>query len=172
MNLPNQLTILRILLVPLFIIVILSNMKNAMLISAGIFALASITDFLDGYIARKYNLISNFGKLMDPLADKILVAAALITMVELGLVPSWMTIIIISREFAVSILRAVAASSGVVIAASGGGKAKTTTQILAIMMLLLNIPFANIMLWIAVALTIYSGFDYIYANRNLLKDPS
>lgn len=170
MNLPNQLTIGRILLVPVFVIVILSGMKNALFISAIIFAIASLTDFLDGHIARKHNLISNFGKLMDPFADKLLVSAALITMVELNLVPSWMVIIIISREFAVSILRAVAASAGVVIAASKGGKAKTISQIIAILMILLNIPYSNIMLWLAVILTIYSGYDYLYANKNLFKD--
>ena len=169
MNLPNKLTILRILLVPIFVIVILSDIKNAFLISAIIFAIASITDFLDGYIARKYNLISDFGKLMDPLADKILVCAALITMVQLQLIPSWMVIIIICREFAVSILRAVAATSGKVIAASGGGKAKTVSQIIAIMMILLRIPFSNVAMCIAVGLTIYSGYDYMYANKEFFS---
>ncbi|SHG93989.1 CDP-diacylglycerol--glycerol-3-phosphate 3-phosphatidyltransferase [Tepidibacter thalassicus] len=170
MNLPNKLTIFRIILVPVFVVVMLSNLKNSLFISAGIFALASITDFLDGYIARKYNLISDFGKFMDPLADKILVASALITMVELNLIPSWMVIIIISREFAVSILRAIASSNGIVIAASKWGKAKTISQIFAIMMILLKIPYSNIVLWIAVFLTIFSGYDYIYLNRNLFKN--
>ena len=170
MNLPNKLTILRILLVPVFVAVILSHMKNAFFIAALIFALASITDFLDGYIARKYNLVSDFGKLMDPLADKILVCAALITMVELQILPSWMVIIIISREFAVSILRAVAATSGKVIAASKGGKAKTVSQIVAIMMMLLGIPFSIYAMWIAVILTVYSGYDYLYSNRALFNN--
>ncbi len=170
MNLPNKLTIGRILLVPLFMIVILSGIKNALFISAIIFAIASMTDFLDGYIARKYNLVSDFGKFMDPLADKLLVSAALISMVELGLVPSWMVVVIISREFAVSILRAIAASDGIVIAASKGGKAKTLSQIIAIMMILLKIPYGNVVLWIAVLLTIYSGYDYIYLNRHLFKN--
>ncbi|CAH2213963.1 CDP-diacylglycerol--glycerol-3-phosphate 3-phosphatidyltransferase [Tepidibacter aestuarii] len=170
MNLANKLTILRILLVPVFVVVILSGIKNSLLISALIFAIASITDFLDGYIARKYNLVTNFGKFMDPLADKLLVAAAFITMIDLNLVSSWAVIIIISREFAVSILRAIAASSGIVIAASKWGKAKTVSQILAIMMILLNIPYSNIVMGIAVILTIYSGYDYINLNRNIFKD--
>ncbi|SHJ44874.1 CDP-diacylglycerol--glycerol-3-phosphate 3-phosphatidyltransferase [Tepidibacter formicigenes] len=170
MNLANKLTMLRIVLVPVFVIIILSDIKNSLLISAAVFSLASATDFLDGYIARKYNLVSNFGKFMDPLADKLLVASALITMVELNLIPSWMVIVIISREFAVSILRAIAASSGIVIAASKWGKAKTISQIFAIIMILLNIPYSSIIMWIAVLLTIYSGYDYIYLNRNLFKD--
>lgn len=170
MNLANKLTILRILLVPVFVVAILSGIKNSLLISALIFAIASITDFLDGYIARKYDLVTNFGKFMDPLADKLLVAAAFITMVDLNLVSSWAVIIIISREFAVSILRAIAASSGIVIAASKWGKAKTLTQIIAIMMILLNIPYSNIVMGIAVVLTIYSGYDYINLNRNIFKD--
>ncbi|WP_099187165.1 CDP-diacylglycerol--glycerol-3-phosphate 3-phosphatidyltransferase [Tepidibacter mesophilus] len=170
MNLANKLTILRILLVPVFVVVILSDIKNSLLISASIFAIASITDFLDGYIARKYNLVTNFGKFMDPLADKLLVAAAFITMVDLNLVSSWAVIIIISREFAVSILRAIAASSGIVIAASKWGKSKTVSQILAIMMILLDIPYSNIIMGIAVILTIYSGYDYINLNKNIFKN--
>lgn len=170
MNLANKLTILRILLVPVFVVVILSGIKNSLLISALIFAIASITDFLDGYIARKYNLVTNFGKFMDPLADKLLVAAAFITMVDLNLVSSWAVIVIISREFAVSILRAIAASSGIVIAASKWGKAKTVSQILAIMMILLNVPYSNIVMGIAVILTIYSGYDYINLNRSIFKN--
>lgn len=170
MNLANKLTILRILLVPVFVVVILSGVKNSLLISALIFAIASITDFLDGYIARKYNLVTNFGKFMDPLADKLLVAAAFITMVDLNLVSSWAVILIISREFAVSILRAIAASSGIVIAASKWGKAKTVSQILAIMMILLSIPYSNIVMGMAVLLTIYSGYDYINLNKNIFKN--
>lgn len=170
MNLANKLTILRILLVPVFVVVILSGIKNSLLISALIFAVASITDFLDGYIARKYDLVTNFGKFMDPLADKLLVAAAFITMVDLNLVSSWAVIVIISREFAVSILRAIAASSGIVIAASKWGKAKTVSQIIAIMMILLNIPYSNIVMGIAVILTIYSGYDYINLNRSIFKN--
>ncbi|KXZ39826.1 CDP-diacylglycerol--glycerol-3-phosphate 3-phosphatidyltransferase [Alkalithermobacter thermoalcaliphilus JW-YL-7 = DSM 7308] len=170
MNLANKLTLLRIGLVPVFIVTVLTDIDYSLTIAACVFIVASITDFLDGYIARKYNMISNFGKFMDPLADKILVASALISMVELGLVPSWMVILIISREFAVSILRAIASSSGIVIAASKWGKYKTISQIIAIIMVLLQLPFYNIFLWVSLVLTIYSGYDYIYVNKDLFKE--
>ena len=148
MNLPNKLTTLRMLLVPVFIIVYLLGYEIPSLI---IFAIASFTDFLDGYLARKYNLISNYGKIMDPLADKLLVTAALVCMVQTGIVPAWMVIVILAREFAITGLRAVAASEGTVIAAAWSGKIKTVTQMIAIIFLLLdnwpfslfNIPFAN-----------------------------
>ena len=167
MNLPNKLTIFRIILVPLFMAVMLSGIKNSMYIAAVIFAVASLTDFLDGYIARKYDLVSNFGKFMDPLADKLLVSAALITLVQIQVISSWAVVIIIAREFSISILRAIAGSSGIVIAASQWGKAKTVSQIIAIMMLLLSLPGAQIMLWVAVALTIYSGYDYVKLNKEM-----
>lgn len=128
MNLPNKLTLLRICLIPVFVIVMLSQMNNFFLISCIIFILASITDFLDGRIARKHNLVTDFGKFMDPLADKLLVLSALICMIEYNLVAGWMVIIIVARELTVSILRAIAADNGKVIAASGGGKIKTTSQ--------------------------------------------
>lgn len=175
MNLPNKLTTLRMLLVPVFIIVYLLGYEIPSLI---IFAIASFTDFLDGYLARKYNLISNYGKIMDPLADKLLVTAALVCMVQTGIVPAWMVIVILAREFAITGLRAVAASEGTVIAAAWSGKIKTVTQMIAIIFLLLdnwpfslfNIPFANIMLWVAVIMTIYSGLEYMIKNRNLFSD--
>lgn len=175
MNLPNKLTTLRMLLVPVFIIVYLLGYEIPSLI---IFAIASFTDFLDGYLARKYNLISNYGKIMDPLADKLLVTAALVCMVQTGIVPAWMVIVILAREFAITGLRAVAASEGTVIAAAWSGKIKTVTQMIAIIFLLLdnwpfslfNMPFANIMLWVAVIMTIYSGLEYMIKNRNLFSD--
>ena len=175
MNLPNKLTTLRMLLVPVFIIVYLLGYEIPSLI---IFSIASFTDFLDGYLARKYNLISNYGKIMDPLADKLLVTAALVCMVQTGIVPAWMVIVILAREFAITGLRAVAASEGTVIAAAWSGKIKTVTQMIAIIFLLLdnwpfslfNIPFANIMLWVAVIMTIYSGLEYMIKNRNLFSD--
>ena len=139
MNLPNKLTLLRICLIPVFVIVMLSQMNNFFLISCIIFILASITDFLDGRIARKHNLVTDFGKFMDPLADKLLVLSALICMIEYNLVAGWMVIIIVARELTVSILRAIAADNGKVIAASGGGKIKTTSQMIAIILLLIEL---------------------------------
>lgn len=174
MNIANQLTILRIVLVPVFLYFLLAGQSMA---ATGIFVLASLTDFLDGYLARKMNLITNLGKFMDPLADKILVMAAFIGLVEIGAVSSWAVVIILGREFIVSIFRAVAAAEGIVIAASWWGKLKTNSQMLAIILLLLgDVPFKDMsqpisqaVLWIAVALTIISGVDYIWKNRQVLK---
>jgi len=174
MNIANQLTILRIALVPVFMYYLLAGQMN---IAAGIFILASLTDFLDGYLARKLNLITNLGKFMDPLADKILVMAAFVGLVQVGSVSAWAVVIILAREFIVSIFRAVAAAEGIVIAASWWGKLKTNSQMLAIVLLLfnnapfesMNIPVAQIVLWIAVALTIISGLDYILKNKQVLK---
>ena len=171
MNTPNKLTILRMILVPFFLVSFYIEIKDSdssLIISTIIFAVASITDFFDGYLARKYNLVTDFGKFMDPLADKILVAAAMICLVGASRMPAWMAVLIISREYAISILRAIAASSGKVIAASSGGKIKTVTQIAAIIMLLLNIPFAMYVMIVAVVATFYSGVEYIYKNRHLL----
>lgn len=172
MNTPNKLTVMRMGLVPFFILAFYFEMlqkSEAFIISTVIFVIASITDFFDGYIARKYNLISDFGKFMDPLADKILVAAAMICLVQSGRMEAWMAVLIISREYAISILRAIAATSGKVIAASGGGKIKTVSQIAAIIMLLLNLPYAQYIMIIAVIATFYSGLEYIYKNRHLLQ---
>ncbi|WP_430882732.1 CDP-diacylglycerol--glycerol-3-phosphate 3-phosphatidyltransferase [Fusibacter sp. JL216-2] len=174
MNIANQLTILRILLVPVFMYFLLAGNMN---LAAAIFIIASLTDFLDGYLARKMNLITNLGKFMDPLADKVLVMAAFICLVEIGSVSSWAVVIILGREFIVSIFRAVAAAEGIVIAASWWGKLKTNSQMLAIVLLLFNnTPFevmngqlAQIILWIAVALTVISGVDYIIKNKQVLK---
>lgn len=141
-----------------------------MIISTIIFAVASFTDFLDGYLARKHNLVTDFGKFMDPLADKVLVAAALLFLIQAGRVEAWLVIIIITREYAISIIRAIAATNGKVIAASGGGKIKTVTQMLAIIMLLLSMPFGDIMMYVCVALTLYSGVEYIWNNRELIAE--
>lgn len=170
MNLPNQLTLLRIILIPVFIVVLMLGYYYE---AAAIFVIASATDALDGHIARKYNLVTNFGKLMDPLADKLLVVSALVCLVELGDVPGWIVIVILAREFTITALRSVAASEGIVIAAGNSGKLKTIFQMVAITALLLKnwpfaligIPFANIMLWAALVMTIYSGVEYMIKNK-------
>ncbi len=173
MNLPNKLTMLRMILIPVFIVVL---MMGYPFIACGIFIVASLTDALDGHIARKYNLITNFGKIMDPLADKLLVVSALSCLVELGQVASWMLIVILAREFAITSLRAVAAGDGIVIAAANSGKLKTILQMTAIILLLLqNYPFALfttvrvdvIVLWAAVIMTLYSGIEYIIKNKKI-----
>ena len=171
MNLPNKLTLLRILLIPVFIIIMMSNITNHYLIACLIFIIASITDALDGYIARKNNLVTDFGKFMDPLADKLLVISALICMIESNLVAGWMVIIIVARELTVSILRAIAAADGKVIAASGGGKIKTISQMLAIIILLFGANSSNnLLLQIGTIFTLYSGTDYLYKNRELFMN--
>jgi CDP-diacylglycerol--glycerol-3-phosphate 3-phosphatidyltransferase len=174
MNLPNKLTVGRMVAVPIFIVVLMLGYYYA---AAIIFVLASFTDMLDGMIARKYNLVTNFGKIMDPLADKLLVISALVCLVELGDVPGWMVIAILAREFTVTGLRTVAASQGVVIAAGMSGKIKTVTQMIAVILILLKnwpfeyigIPVATIMLWISVIMTIYSGVEYIVQNKNIFS---
>lgn len=177
MNLANKLTIARILLVPVFMIFLLNKIPYGVPIAAAIFIIAAITDTLDGYIARKKNQITNFGKFMDPLADKLLVSAALISLVQMGRLSAWIVVIIISREYTISILRAVAASEGVVIAASWWGKAKTITQIIAIIFTIvnnfpfeyINFPFDDIMMGLAVLITVISGVDYLKINKHILK---
>jgi CDP-diacylglycerol--glycerol-3-phosphate 3-phosphatidyltransferase len=173
-NLPNQLTMLRVVMIPFFIAALMTGHSYT---AAGLFAAASLTDALDGYIARKYHLVTNFGKLMDPLADKLLVVSALVCLVELGDIPAWMVIVILAREFTVTGLRSVAASAGRVIAAGFSGKLKTVFQMLAVIAFLLKnqpfeslgIPFAHIMLWIALVLTVYSGAEYVIKGRSLFK---
>lgn len=181
MNLPNKLTVLRVLMVPFFVFFMLSDVagEGSKWIALLLFCGASFTDFLDGKIARSRNLITNFGKFMDPLADKLLTCSAFICLVELQMIPSWVVIIIIAREFAITGLRTLAASDGIVIAASKWGKAKTISQMIAIIALLLvNWPvmafpalllFGNIMVYVALALTLISGIDYFRLNKGVFR---
>ena len=176
MNLPNKLTMGRIFAIPVFIIVFLMDYRIA---AAVIFILAALTDMLDGHIARKHNLVTNFGKLMDPLADKLLVMSALICMVEVGDVAGWMVVVILGREFIITGMRQVAAAQGIVIAAGTTGKIKTITQMIAIPLLILEnwpftalgipVPFDQIFLWIALIMTIVSGAEYIMKNKQLFS---
>lgn len=174
MNLPNKLTTLRMILIPVFMVFLLMGFPY---IAAAIFVIASATDALDGHIARKYNLVTNFGKIMDPLADKLLVTAALLCLIELGHVAAWMVFVILARELLIVSLRAVAASQGVVIAASKWGKAKTISQMTAVTLLLMEnwpfglegFPLADILMWIAVILTVISGVDYIIKNKSVFQ---
>ncbi len=172
MNLPNKLTIIRMIMIVPFTIALLVFQSD--LWAFVIFVAASLTDFADGYIARKYKLITNFGKFMDPLADKLLVCAAMICLIELGRIPSYIVIIIISREFIVSGFRLVASDNQVVIAAGNLGKYKTVCQMLMILLMLLNISqlfvVTQIVMWIATILTVVSLIDYIYKNKQVLGD--
>lgn len=171
MNLPNKLTILRVFLVPVFVVFMLTDLGGSYSnwIALVIFVAASLTDSLDGYLARKNNLVTNFGKFMDPLADKLLVCSALICLMELNRVPAWMVLIIIAREFIISGFRLVASDAGVVIAASYWGKFKTISQIVMIIALLIEFPYAFVFSWIAVILTIVSLVDYMAKNLNVIK---
>lgn len=179
MNLPNKLTILRVIMIPFFVFFLLfqggENVTYRM-IALVLFIVASLTDLLDGKIARKYNMVTNFGKFMDPLADKLLVCSALICLIELKQLPAWMVIIIISREFIISGFRLVASDNGVVIAASYWGKLKTNFQMFAVILLILNLPqltiLTNICIWVALALTIISLIDYIAKNYKILTEGS
>lgn len=177
MNLPNKLTMARVIMIPVFLVVLLSEFVPQPInryIAVIIFMLASYTDYLDGHIARKYNLVTNFGKFMDPLADKLLVAAALISMVELGDIAAWIVIIIISREFIITGFRLIAVEANVVIAASWWGKTKTVSQMAMIIVVLSGIGgignlFGQILIYASAMLTIISGVDYIVKNINVLK---
>ena len=177
MNLPNKLTVMRVIMIPFFVAALLYDggaNQNMRYVAAALFIIASLTDMLDGKIARKYNLVTNFGKFMDPLADKLLVCSALICMIELRELPAWMVIIIISREFIISGFRLVASDNGVVIAASYWGKFKTTFQMIGVVLLIFNIPalstLTTIIVWIALALTVISLVDYIVKNAGVLTE--
>ncbi|MDP4097472.1 CDP-diacylglycerol--glycerol-3-phosphate 3-phosphatidyltransferase [Paenibacillus sp. P96] len=190
MNLPNKITLARICLIPLMMICLLVkfdfypeplqwgefSLPFNQLLAALIFIVAASTDGIDGYLARKHNLVTNLGKLLDPLADKLLVTAVLISLVEMGKLDSWVAVVIVSREFAVTGLRQIALLDGSVVAASNWGKLKTVIQIVAIVALLINnfpfvfmgLPFDQIAIWAAAIITIYSGYDYFVKNKHLL----
>ena len=177
MNLPNKLTLLRIIMIPLFVILLLlEGGQNQYLRIAAliVFCLASFTDFLDGQIARKRNLVTDFGKFMDPLADKLLVCSALICLIELNQLPAWYVIVIIAREFIISGFRLVAADKGIVIAASWWGKFKTTFQMLTVILLIIDIPvlklITDIIAGIALVLTIVSLVDYMIKNIRVITE--
>ena len=177
MNLPNKLTVLRILMVPFFVFFMLTDVGGAAnkWIALTLFVVASLTDLLDGYLARKYHLVTNFGKFMDPLADKLLVCSALICFTSTGQLPAWITIIIIAREFIISGFRLIAADNGIVIAASYWGKFKTVSQMIMIILMIMNIQNTvfqgaiTVFVVIAVALTVISLVDYILKNKNVLS---
>lgn len=191
MNLPNRITLARICLIPVMMVFLLVDfsfypsplrwysyeLPYNQLIAAIIFIIAASTDGIDGFLARKHNMVTNLGKLLDPLADKLLVAAVLISLVEMGKCDSWIAVIIISREFAVTGLRQIALLDGKVVAASNWGKVKTVVQIIAIVSMLINnfpfeftdVPFDVIVTWFAALITLYSGIDYFIKNKSLLN---
>lgn len=174
MNTANKLTVARIVSIPVFMIFLLLPIPHGRLLAVLCFVLASATDFLDGYIARSRNQVTTFGKFFDPLADKLLIIAALVCFLELGLTNAWFVMIIIARELAVTSLRIVAMGAGTVIAAGFWGKLKTVSQIIAVLVVLLGQPLFGselpgfICMCIAVALTLFSGFDYIWRNRQIV----
>ena len=178
MNLPNKLTVMRMILIPFFVFFMLAPYFEGYgnYIAVAIFIIASLTDMLDGKIARKYNLVTDFGKFMDPLADKLLVCSAMICLIEKGQLAAWIVIIIIAREFIISGFRLIAAEQGIVIAASYWGKFKTTFQMVSVVLLILDIPalafVTTICVWIALLLTIVSLVDYIYKNHKILTEGS
>jgi len=166
LNLPNALSLFRIFLVPFLVVVLLTKFEGREIVALAIFLIATATDFLDGYLARRRGQITKLGTLLDPIADKLLISAAFISLVEVGLVPAWMVVVVVAREFAVTGLRSIAASDGIVIASSAWGKTKMVTQITAISLLILSERFpwldvpAKIALWAVVAVAIGSGTEY------------
>ena len=170
MNLPNKLTLLRIILIPAFMVVLYWGFPGANYVALGIFILASLTDMLDGKIARKYNLVTDFGKFADPLADKMLVTAAMLWFVEIGRMPAWALLLVIVREFAVSGLRMIASDKGRVIAAGWSGKVKTASTMVCIVLMFLPIPgWLNAVCVAVIALTtLYSGVEYFMKNKDVI----
>jgi CDP-diacylglycerol--glycerol-3-phosphate 3-phosphatidyltransferase len=173
LNVPNVLTLLRIVAVPVLVVVLLGAIPGGDAVAAAVFALAALTDGLDGYIARSQGSVTTFGKLMDPLADKLLIIAALISLVSLDRLAAWVAMVIIARELAVTGLRSVAAERGVVIAASWLGKVKTALQVVAVFALIVvnpAPPWVDVLVYLAVAATVISGVDYFFGLRGLLEE--
>lgn len=176
MNLPNKLTMLRVVMIPFFVVFMLLPVAGSAdkWIALALFIVASLTDMLDGHIARKYNLVTNFGKFMDPLADKLLVCSALICLVDLRRIPSWIVIVIIAREFIISGFRLIASDNGVVIAASYWGKFKTTFQMIMICLMIADLEplrlLTEIVMWLALALTVVSLVDYLVKNKSVMRE--
>ena len=177
MNLPNKLTVARVILIPFFVFFLLNDSMNPYFkwVALAIFIVASLTDLLDGKIARKYNLVTDFGKFMDPLADKLLVCSAMIGLIELGRIEAWIVIVIIAREFIISGFRLIAADNGRVIAASYWGKFKTTFQMFMVILMIANLEIpavqvlTQVIMWIALALTIISLVDYLIKNKDVMS---
>jgi CDP-diacylglycerol---glycerol-3-phosphate 3-phosphatidyltransferase len=172
LNLPNVLTVLRIMLVPVLVVALLGNTREGDVLAAVVFALASLTDFVDGYLARARDSVTTFGKLMDPLADKLLIIAALISLVSLHRLPAWVAMVIIARELAVTMLRMGATQAGVVMQASMSGKVKTCLQIAAILALIAvagQPTWVSVLLYVAVAVTVISGLDFFFGLRRRLQ---
>ena len=175
-NLPNMLSISRVFLVPVVMVFLtqrtqfgfIEGVNIGDLIAGIVFIIASLTDAVDGYIARKHGMVTNLGKFIDPLADKIMVVAVLVALVDLHRVPAWVVVVIISREFLVTGLRMIAASEGIVIAASKGGKLKTVTQIIGIIFLIFNLPFALEIMFLAMVITVWSGGYYLIKCIDIL----
>ena len=170
MNLPNKLTLLRIILIPIFMVVLYWGFSGANYVALAIFIIASLTDMLDGKIARKYNLVTDFGKFADPLADKMLVTAAMLWFVEIGQMPAWALLIVIIREFAVSGLRMIASDKGRVIAAGWSGKVKTASTMVCIVVMFLPIPplVNTLCVWVIALTTLYSGVEYFAKNKDII----
>jgi CDP-diacylglycerol--glycerol-3-phosphate 3-phosphatidyltransferase len=171
-TLPNLLTVFRILLIPVLVAVLLNEIPSGDAIAAGVFALASATDFADGYLARRHGTVSNFGKLMDPLADKLLVTSALVSLVALGQLTAWVAMVIIAREFAVTGLRQVAVEQGHVVGASAWGKLKTLLQVAMVLVLIIvnGHPWpVELLIYVTVAVTVLSGADYFFGLRGLFR---
>ncbi|NLY56417.1 MAG: CDP-diacylglycerol--glycerol-3-phosphate 3-phosphatidyltransferase [Firmicutes bacterium] len=171
MNLPTMVTTARIMLIPVFMVFLLVNIKYGALLAAAVFILAAATDGLDGYLARSRNEVTRLGILLDPLADKLLITAALVSLIQLDRVSAWVAMLILGREFAITGLRLVAAAEGMVLSASKLGKLKTISQIVAIVAVLIDFPGNQALLWLAVAITVWSGIDYFAKAAPVFQEP-